>query len=80
MTVRAELDGLGPTDGPVFTWRVPAGFSQTQPPVALPFSFTPGPASSGANAPDWGSWLGLACVLLVVVLLLSRTRAKGPLR
>jgi len=80
MTVRAELDGLGPTDGPVFTWRVPAGFAQAQPPVALPVNFTPGPASAGTKATDWGSWLGLACLLLVVVLLLSRTRSKGPLR
>jgi hypothetical protein len=79
MTARANLDGLGPTAGPVFTWRVPAGFAQEQPSVALPVGFTPNPASSGTNAPGWASWLGLACLLLVVVLLLSRTRSKGPL-
>jgi hypothetical protein len=80
MTVRTELDGLGPADGPVFTWKVPAGFAQAQPPMALPVGVTPWPVSSGTKATDWGSWLGLACLLLVVVLLLSRTRSKGPLR
>jgi hypothetical protein len=80
MTVRAELDGLGPIDGPVLTWRVPAGFAQTQPAVGLPFGSTPGPPASDTVAPRWASWLGLVCLLLVVVLLLTRTRFKGPLR
>ncbi len=81
MTVRAELDGLGPAEDPVFTWKVPAGFAQAQPSVGLPFGFTPGPApSSSAGAPGWASWLGLACLLLVIVLLLSRTRSRRPLR
>jgi hypothetical protein len=80
MTARSELDGLGPADGPVVTWAVHEGFAQTQPPAALPFGFAPNPASAGTNAPGWTSWLGLACLLLVVVLLLSRTRSKGPLR
>jgi hypothetical protein len=59
---------------------VPKDFAQAQPPVALPVGFTPNPASSGTNAPGWTSWLGLACLLLVAVLLLSRTISKGPLR
>jgi len=80
MTARSELDGLGPADGPVVTWAVHEGFAQTQPPVGLPFGFTPNPVSSGTNAPGWTSWLGLASLLLVVVLLLSRTRSKRPLR
>ncbi len=81
MTARANLDGLGPTDGPVLTWAVPGNFAQAQPPVGLPFGFTPGPApSSSTGVPGWASWLGLACLLLVVVLLLTRTRFKGPLR
>lgn len=80
MTALAELDGLGPADGPVLTWTVPNNFAQALPSVALPVGFTPSPASSGTNAPGWTSWLGLACLLLVVVLLLSRTRSKGPLR
>ena len=79
MTARAELDGLGPADGPVVTWAVPKDFAQAQPPVGLPVGFTPNPASSGTNAPGWTSWLGLACLLLVAVLLLSRTISKGPL-
>jgi LPXTG-motif cell wall-anchored protein len=79
MTARAELDGLGPGDGPVVAWAVPGDFAQAQPSVALPVSATPWPASSGTKATYWGSWLGLACLLLVVVLLLSRTRSKGPL-
>jgi len=80
MTAWAELDGLGPADGPFLTWAVPKDFAQAQPPVALPVGFTPNPASSGTNAPGWTSWLGLACLLLVAVLLLSRTISKGPLR
>jgi hypothetical protein len=80
LTARAELDGLGPADGPVVTWTVPKDFAQAQPPVGLPFGSTPGPPASDTNAPGWGSWLGLAFLLLVVVLLLTRTRSKGPLR
>ncbi len=80
MTVRTELDGLGPAEGPVFTWKVPAGFAQAQPPVALPVGFTPNPASSGTNAPGWTTWLGLVCLILAIALLLSRIRSKGPLR
>ena len=76
----AELDGLGPADGPVLSWRAPRDFAWAQPSAAGPFDFTPGPASSGGDATGWASWLGLACLLLVVVLLLSRTRSKGPLR
>jgi hypothetical protein len=79
MTARSELDGLGPADGPVVTWAVHEGFAQTQPPAALPIGFTPNPASSGTNAPAWTSWLGLASLMLVVALLLTRTRSKGPL-
>lgn len=78
MTVRAELDGLGPADGPVVTWSVPEGFAQEQPRGALPFDVTPGAPSSGTSAPGIASWLELACLLLVIVLLLSRTRSKGP--
>ena len=79
MTARAELDGLGPADGPVVTWAVPKEFAQAQPPVALPVGFTPNPASSGTNAPGWTSWLEIAFLVLVVALLLSRIRSKGPL-
>jgi hypothetical protein len=79
MTARSELDGLGPADGPVVTWAVPKEFAQAQPPVALPVGFTPNPASSGTNAPGWTSWLEIAFLVLVVALLLSRIRSKGPL-
>ena len=79
MTARAELDGLGPADGPVVTWAVPKDFAQAQPPVGLPVAFTPNPASSGTNAPGWTSWLEIAFLVLVVALLLSRIRSKGPL-
>ncbi|MCX6923895.1 MAG: hypothetical protein NT154_11915, partial [Verrucomicrobia bacterium] len=80
LTAQAELDGLGPVDGPVVTWTVPKDFAQAEPPGALPFGFTPRTASSGTGAPGWSSWLGLLSLLLVVVLLLSRSRSKGPLR
>ena len=80
MTAQAELDGLGPADGPVVNWAVPVDFAQAQPPIGLPVGFTPNPASSGTNAPGWATWLGLVFLILVVVLLLSRTRSKGPLR
>ena len=79
MIAQAELDGLGPADGPVVTWAVPKEFAQAQPPVALPVGFTPNPASSGTNAPGWTSWLEIAFLVLVVALLLSRIRSKGPL-
>ena len=75
MTAQAELDGLGPADGPVITWTVPADFARAEPQGALPFDFTPGSASPGTGTP---SWLGLVCLLLVVVLLLIRTSSKGP--
>jgi hypothetical protein len=80
MTARAELDGLGPADGPVVNWAVPKDFAQAQPPVGLPVGFTPNPASSGTNAPGWATWLGLVCLVLAIALLLSRTRSKGALR
>ena len=74
---RAELDGLGPANGPVLTWTVPEDFAHVQPPGARVFDVTPGPASSGTGGQAWVSWLGLACLLLLVVLLLSRTKSKG---
>ena len=78
MTVWAELDGLGPADGPIVTWTVPKDFARAEPPGALPFDFTPGAASPGTDA----SWVWLAGLLLVVVLLLihTSTRSKGPPR
>ena len=76
----AELDGLGPADGPIVTWTVPEDFARAQPPGPRAFDFTPGPASSGTGATSWVSWLGLVCVLCLIVLLLSRTGSKGPLR
>jgi hypothetical protein len=80
LTVRAELDGLGPVDGPVATWKVPDGFAQAQPPVALPLGFTPIQAPASRGGSDWTAWLELAFLLLVVALLLSRIRSKGRLR
>jgi hypothetical protein len=79
MTARAELDGLGPADGPVLTWTVPDNFAQALPAVGLPFGFAPNPVSSGTNTPGWATWLGLVCLLAVIVLLLNRTRSKRPL-
>ncbi len=77
---RAELDGLGPVDGPVLTWTLPRDLSRVQPPGAGVFGFTPGPASSSPGGRGWVSWLGLACLLGLVLLLLSRPKSKGPLR
>jgi len=77
---RAELDGLGPVEGPVVTWTVPGDFAHVQPAGAQVFGFTPGPALPSTGAPGWVSWLGLAGLLLLVLLLLSRTKSKGPLR
>ena len=80
MTAHAELDGLGPADGPVVTWTVPEDFARAKPPVGRAFDFMPAPASPGKGAHGWGLWLGLAFLLLLVALLLSRTGSKGPLR
>ena len=80
LTARAELDGLGPADGPVVTWTVPKDFAQGQSSAVRAFDFTPRPASSGKEARGWTSWLGLAGLLLMVGLLLIRTKPKGPLR
>ena len=74
MTARAELDGLGPADGPIVTWTVPEEFAEAEPEGALPFDWMPGSAGARGTA----SWLGLFCLLLVVVLLLIRTSSKGP--
>jgi hypothetical protein len=70
LTARAELDGLGPADGPIITWTVPEDFAQAEPQGTLPFDWMPGSAT--------GSWLGFLCLLLVVVLLLIRTSSKDP--
>jgi hypothetical protein len=81
MTVRSELDGLGPTEGPVFTWRVPAGFAHSQSPVGLPYGFTPGPTPAhDSGTSGWGTWLALAGLLLAIALVLMRTRSKSTLR
>ncbi len=78
MTARADLDGLGPTEGPVFTWRVPSGFARSEPAVGLPYGFTarPAPVHQESTA-GWGTCLGLAGLLLAIVLVLTRTRSKG---
>jgi hypothetical protein len=73
LTAQAELDGLGPADGPIVTWTVPEDFAQAEPQGALPFDL-----SSGTGTLATASWLGLLCLLLVVVLLLIRTSSKGP--
>ena len=78
---RAELDELGPADGPVVTWTVPENFAQAQPTGARFVEFTPRPMPPSGGAPGWISWVGLACLLLLlVVVLLSRTRPNRPLR
>ena len=78
LTARAELDGLGPAEGPAVTWFVPADFAQVQPPTALPFGVNPGAASPRTDAPGWGSWLGLAFLILAVAFVLGRTRSRSP--
>jgi len=79
LTARAELDGLGPADGPVTSWTVPKNFGQEESPAQV-LDSTPRPASSGKGAPGWTSWLGLASLLLLVGILLSRISSKNPPR
>jgi hypothetical protein len=75
----AELDGLGPADGPVVTWAVPRDFAQEESPRTFPFGDMPGPAPSGTGSP-LRLWLGLGCLLLLVVVLLRRIGSKSPPR
>ena len=77
---RAELDGLGRTNGPVVTWTVPQDLAQGESPAARVFGFTPQPAPSATGAPGWTSWLGLGCLMLLVGLLSSRIKSKSPPR
>jgi hypothetical protein len=75
----AELDGLGPADGPVVTWTVPRGFAQSESPTTFPFGDLPGPTPSGTGS-SLTLWLGLGCLLLLVVVLLRRIGSKSPPR
>jgi hypothetical protein len=75
----AELDGLGPSDGPVISWAVSRGFAQEVFSAARPSDSRPGPAPTGQGT-SGTSWLVLGCVLLLAVLLLRRIRSEPPPR
>jgi hypothetical protein len=77
---RAALDGLGPAEGSVVTWTVPADLAQARSPFERPFDSAPAPAPASPAASSRAPWLWFVGLLLVVVLVLLRASRKGPLQ
>jgi hypothetical protein len=82
LTTKADLDGLGASEGALLTWTIPASLSGAQL-NSFPGRQTYGMPVEPMNLPtaartgnDGESWLALVVVLCLAILLVSRLKAN----